>query len=917
MPPSDSKKRLTPPPASTAALGSSIRGALGGRSAAAPPPDLDTQQTIISKDLPAAVPLALAHLPPSEIGRLLEGQRLGLFELQQFVGGGGMGAVFRAHDTMLDRTVAVKVLSKVQSGDEETLRRFKNEAQSAARLDHENIGRVYYVGEDQGWHYIVFEFIEGINLRDLVDEAGPLLLAEAVSYTLQVADALAHASHRDVVHRDIKPSNVLITPAGRAKLVDMGLARLHQVEHSANDLTASGVTLGTFDYISPEQARDPRNADVRSDIYSLGCTVYFLLTGRPPFPEGTVLQKLLQHQSDTPTEVLVLRPDLPPEIARILARMLAKAPAERYQRPEDLMADLLELSAKYGLTPPPTSTVVLRPTNSTTIPLLLRHLPWLVPLAALVAVAIGVALSGRPADVAPPPLHHTPMATGPAHPDNTGQQGGATSQSVQSTNNDAKNPAANLINGNAKASADAAIGARGSSFLSSFHISAPSIDTAAFSSEAGELLQQLRQIERRLDSMIAASGGNGSAAASGSGAPDRKGLLVVTLAPKLPSEFASLRDACRAAKSGDVIEVRINGRLEDRPWQLAGQRLTIRAGEGFSPIVSFLPRESDLSQSSSMITLGGGQLTLLGLQLELDVPRRASNDGWSLATIRPGESLRAENCWLTLRNASDTGEPIQTGAAIINIAAVPGAGMMGNGESAPAHPPATLQLKNCIVRGEATFLHADESQPLSVTWENGLLTVSERLLSAGGNPSDPKPQGQMRIELRHVTVSTPGGVVQLTCSQDAALQLPLEFNASDSIFIGKHGAVLIDQSGVDDPEDLRKRVTWNGERNFYEDFPAMWRIIGPGGLESAVQLSAADWQTFWGGHEIQPAHDQVLWQSASSGAPPERPPHAETPQDFALRSGENPARGAASDGRDVGFQVEQLPISTDDADAAR
>ena len=253
-------------------------------------------------------------LKPLEVGKMLEGERLGQFVLERYVGGGGMGVVFKALDTTLNREVAVKVLAHSQSHDEETLRRFKNEAQSAARLDHENIARVYYVGEDRGVHYIVFEFIEGVNIRDLVQQQGPLSLADAISYTLQVAEALAHASQRDVIHRDIKPSNVLITPEGRAKLVDMGLARLHQVEHPDNDLTASGVTLGTFDYISPEQARDPRSADVRSDLYSLGCSFYFMLTGRPPFPEGTVLQKLLQHQSEDPDDPRQFRPDLPNEI---------------------------------------------------------------------------------------------------------------------------------------------------------------------------------------------------------------------------------------------------------------------------------------------------------------------------------------------------------------------------------------------------------------------------------------------------------------------------------------------------------------------------------------------------------------------------------------------------------------------------
>src|SRR5262245_1306361 len=308
----------------------------------------DTQATIITRT-PVLAQYPLAGMHPRDLGRLLEGQRLGHFDLQEYVGGGGMGAVFKALDTMLNRIVAVKVLSQEQSSDEETLRRFQNEAQSAARLDHENISRVFYVGEDRGWHYIVFEFIEGANLRDVVQNEGPLSLARAVSYTLQIADALTHASQRDVVHRDIKPSNLLITPDGRAKLVDMGLARLHQVEPVANDLTASGVTLGTFDYISPEQARDPRSADVRSDIYSLGCTLYFMLTGRPPFPDGTVLQKLLQHQGDQPPNPRSFRPELPEDLIKIMDRMLAKQPERRYATPEALIAELTAFAGRYGL----------------------------------------------------------------------------------------------------------------------------------------------------------------------------------------------------------------------------------------------------------------------------------------------------------------------------------------------------------------------------------------------------------------------------------------------------------------------------------------------------------------------------------------------------------------------------------------
>ncbi|HTQ39093.1 MAG TPA: serine/threonine-protein kinase [Pirellulales bacterium] len=376
---------------------------------------LETQPTVITKS-PVLAQYPLAGLHPRDMGRLLEGESLGHFELLEYIGG-GMGAVFKAIDTMLNRTVAVKVLSQEQSGDEEVLRRFQNEAQSAARLDHENISRVHYVGEDRGWHYIVFEFIEGANLRDQVNEQGPLPLAEAVSYTLQIADALVHASSRDVVHRDIKPSNVLITPDGRAKLVDMGLARLHHVETEGDDLTASGVTLGTFDYISPEQARDPRSADVRSDIYSLGCTLYFMLTGQPPFPEGTVLQKLLQHQGDEPPDPRQFRPELPDDLLRIMERMLAKSPEKRYATPAELVADLAAFAQRHGLPATATTSVVWLAPDQAPLKLWERHLPWAAPLALLVILVavLDLVWSHEAGHAAPPPLR--PIAVENEQPD--------------------------------------------------------------------------------------------------------------------------------------------------------------------------------------------------------------------------------------------------------------------------------------------------------------------------------------------------------------------------------------------------------------------------------------------------------------------------------------------------------------------
>jgi serine/threonine-protein kinase len=355
--------------------------------------------TVISSALPTLASAA-------EIGRRLEGTMLGPYRLESFVGGGGMGAVFRALDTTLDRTVAVKVLAGRQADDEEMLRRFRVEAQSAARLDHENIGRVHAVGSDRGWHYIVFEFIEGRNVRDVVRADGPFDLVRTVDVAIQVADALEHAAERDVVHRDIKPSNIVITPAGRARIVDMGLARVPQVA-GEGDLTVSGMTLGTFDYISPEQARDPRAADVRSDLYSLGCTIFFMLAGRPPFAEGTMVQKLLQHQQEQPPDIGLLRPDVPTRFAQILARLMEKDPDDRYQRPADLVADLLAFADDHGIEVAAPRSAAVATVTIAARPPRPAVLPWLVPLLGLAAVVLALwaksaADRGTPAAGGPP-----------------------------------------------------------------------------------------------------------------------------------------------------------------------------------------------------------------------------------------------------------------------------------------------------------------------------------------------------------------------------------------------------------------------------------------------------------------------------------------------------------------------------------
>ena len=343
------------------------------------------EATRITHRAPMALEASPARLSLTELGEALCGQQLEHFRLEEFIGGGGMGTVFRGTDLQLDRSVAVKVLTHRYADSSETVRRFRVEAQSAARLNHEHIASVYYVGEDKGWNFIVFEYIEGQNLRDVVAQQGPLSVEQCVDIVAQIASALEHACEREVVHRDIKPSNVLLMSTGRAKLVDMGLARLRQVESADDDLTASGMTLGTFDYISPEQGRDPRDADVRSDMYSLGCTLFFMLTGKPPYPEGTVLQKLLSHTSDPLPDPRPLRPDCPQGIADILRRLMQKRPEDRFATPRDLLDALESVAVDAALRIPAVlGPRIAAPRFTTPPPPWVRSLPWLIPILLLV-----------------------------------------------------------------------------------------------------------------------------------------------------------------------------------------------------------------------------------------------------------------------------------------------------------------------------------------------------------------------------------------------------------------------------------------------------------------------------------------------------------------------------------------------------
>ncbi|MDB5337060.1 MAG: pknB 33, partial [Planctomycetaceae bacterium] len=266
-------------------------------------------------------------------------KNLGPYELKRKLGQGGMGAVYLAVDPALKRQVALKILPREKASNPQLVKRFKAEAQNASQLTHENIVSVYGAGEADGYLYIALEFIDGIDVHDLVERRGVLPVKRSIDIIKQVCRALQHALEQGIVHRDIKPANLLVRRDGVVKLADMGLARAVD-ESTETGITRAGTTVGTVDYMSPEQARNSKSADVRSDMYSLGCTWFHMLTGAPPFAEGSLTNKLNAHANRTPPDARDKNEAVPEGVVAVMQRMMAKDPDDRYQTPLELIRDL-------------------------------------------------------------------------------------------------------------------------------------------------------------------------------------------------------------------------------------------------------------------------------------------------------------------------------------------------------------------------------------------------------------------------------------------------------------------------------------------------------------------------------------------------------------------------------------------------
>jgi len=376
----------------------------------------DAQLAFVKKNLPlngtaddmANALVELRLLTRFQAERIKQGRTagfvLGQYKILDQLGKGGMGRVFRAEHLTMKRLVALKVLAPDLIKTERAQEMFLREVRAISQLVHPNIVTAFDANEVNGRYYLILEYIDGPNLEQLVRKQGPLSVGLACDYVCQIANGLQCAHALGMVHRDIKPANIMIqrrgtdpNAPGLVKISDFGLARLQAPQsvdassprYAGTILCPDNKVMGTPDYLSPEQARNLHGADIRSDLYSLGCTFYYLLTGRVVFPGGTGLEKVIRHSTEMPEQIDHFRQDVPPTLIAILYRLLAKHPADRFQTPAEL-AKALEPFAVSG------------------------PIPWAPQVTFPMAIPMGPAPGAKAAPLALVPGALTPSALTPA-----------------------------------------------------------------------------------------------------------------------------------------------------------------------------------------------------------------------------------------------------------------------------------------------------------------------------------------------------------------------------------------------------------------------------------------------------------------------------------------------------------------------
>lgn len=821
--------------------------------------------------------LAVRLFPSSVDVENVSGIVIGHFRIQRRIGVGGMGSVFLALDERLKRDVALKVLSPALSLDQNSIHRFQNEAQATARLDHDNIARVFYSGEESGLHYIAYEYVPGQNLRDVIRSKGWLDPAEAVNYAIQLTAALHHSSSAGVIHRDIKPSNVLITPYGRAKLVDLGLARKTSLE-SSFELTVPGTTMGTFDYISPEQARDPHSVDVRSDIYSLGCTMYHMLTGEPPYPEGTVLQKLLDHQAKDPPDPAKKNRRVSPMLSHVVRKMMASQPAHRYATPGDLLRDLMVVARSLGSGAVPIDGQVWLTATRFKPPFWQNNFGWVATTLALCFLVLAVQFYPGLADwtVKREKLRRAPKEGSPSIDHRT----------------------ADKFDRPARETNELEIAPKKDSGAT--QSLAPLVNDSLFRVDSDQAKPQDGQIpsflDRPLEPIVPTP------------LTQEKPLATPMISAPIQvlngKSYSSLEAACaEASDSGNVtiIELRYNGvRDFELPIRLTNKRIVIRRVEGFHPAIRFsVPETIGEQQSSAMITVAGGSLDLVNVDLTLVVPKvvpnRVNSERWSLFSLERPEKVDLHGVNITIANPHN--KPVCVFEQVASAGSASD-NSVTRSNGMPVVPP-ELKLTECLVRGQGDFIVMRDVVPARYELKDVAIGVDGNLLQMKLVMDDVAET--ITLDLDRVTFRFGQSllVVEGTGGQTERLPKLLLF-ARNCILACGANYPLVSMRGIRDYMDFQKSFAWKGNFNFFDEVEKFLEL-------STVQQTARRWDHIdWKSSTNEGSGSKnlpVLWKQKTL----DKPYAAITSENFALATEAQPATNGASDGNAAGATLSKLP----------
>lgn len=789
----------------------------------------ENAKTVISHRPVAAPEEFYRSMPLAELAEMLEGRQLDHFSVEQMIGGGGMGAVFRGRDLRLDRVVAIKVIP-ASKRDAETLRRFRLEAQAAARLDHPNIARVFYVGESEQWNYIVFEFIDGVNIRDLVEMEGPLTVDDAVYYTRQVAEALEHARQRDVVHRDIKPSNILVTAAGHIKVVDMGLARDTSMDKSTADATASGITLGTFDYISPEQARNPRDADVRSDLYSLGCSLFYMLTGNAPFPEGTALQKLLNHGSQPPPDPRGWRDDLSDQLYEVMVKLMAKRPSDRYQKPLDLINDLVLLAEMEELPRSQAPGTFLLSPSVAQRSLVETNLPWMVALAFLLGSTIW--------------LQIVPLSAAYEFPwfKDSSQFPLSPSESV-----------ARDVDGAAAANAvDSDI--------------SPA-DSAGDGNEAvGGSTLPVSPDELRPPFSEATVGD-----ATAIGSPYE--LLVVSVkkpddVPLENWENSLARAIERYAAEREILEIEIRGRIVlDRPITFRSGSVRLRGSDEYPGMITFTPRLlATMADWDGLLQLSDTKLNCSQLSIDVEVPSDTPTGKIGVFDLKGASSVQLDNCVVSVLDIvrSDSVHVVLVGADP-QVSRETTTTMDAREERIAGDARAEVIVRQSLIRGNTSFLrfqNLDLATRLEMTVDSSVIAVSGTSIAIRAPNGLDRSVRSMRLVCTNSRFLNERGFAEIEYTGEGSPQFGLQRTSQGCVYWSRPGVSHVSIRGAQRQSLLGtfNLLFLQGQQNSYDEnikeICQCYSGFSTVALFGFAEARASGWLTEGGNQS------QVSWQSA-------------------------------------------------------